>query len=100
MKLISLDSGDTGKCVICNGHVDPLQFANRVDTDDVLELLGDGCKLKGSYPTDATVRRLAKEVRHSWGVWRGSVHKKGDRYWEEVHKSEPAAEPFTVVDQG
>lgn len=100
MKVISLDGGDTGKCVICKGHVDPLQFANRVDTDDVVDLLGDGCKLKGSYPTDASVRRLAKQVRHSWGIWRAVPRKKDSRWWEEVPKGEPGAAPFTVVDQG
>lgn len=100
MKLLSLGGGDTGATVICEGHVDKLQFANRVDTDDVVELFGDDCNLRGSYPTDATVRRLAKEVRHSWGVWRSDVEKTGDRWWVEVHESEPGALPFTVVDQG
>lgn len=97
MKLTRLFDGDTGATVICEGHVSKLDFANRVDTDDVAEILGDDCEIKGSYPTKATVRRLAREVRHSWGIWRTEGKQ---RWWQEVYKNEAGAAPFTVVDQG
>lgn len=82
--------------VICQGHVDRAEFANRVDTDDVAELLGDDFEGADSYPSPADVAAIAAMARHSWGVWSGEGK---HRRWDECHKDEPGAQPFTVLDQ-
>jgi len=97
MKLISLHDEENGiTIVVCKGHVDRAEFAKRVDTDDVAEMLGDAFEGEGSYPTPAEERQIAEMARHSWGKW----HRHGKRRsWEEVHPSEAGAQPFTVVGQ-
>lgn len=97
MELISLHDDENGTTiVICEGHVDRLKFAKRVDTDDVADILGDDFEGAGSYPTPAEESQIAEMTRHAWGKW----HPIGKgRRWEEVHPSEVGAQPFTVVGQ-
>lgn len=97
MKLTSLHDEENGiTIVICEEHVDRAEFAKRVDTDDVAEMLGDDFEGAGSYPTPAEERQIAEMARHSWGKWHPSGKR---RRWEEVHQNEPGAKPFTVVGQ-
>ena len=90
------DSENGGATVICEGHVDKSAFANRVDTDDVADILGDDFEGEDSYPTADEVLQIAEMVRHSWGAWsQEGTH----RRWDECGKNEPGAQPFTVLDQ-
>ncbi len=95
--LTSLRDDESGcTIVICEGHVDRAEFAKRVDTDDVADILGDDFESEGSYPSPADESKIAEMTRHSWGKWRVQGKR---RFWEEIHKDEPGAKPFTVVDQ-
>lgn len=97
MKLISLESDERDTIVICEGHVDKAAFATRVDTDDVVALLGDDYEGAGdNYPSPDDEARIADMIRHSQGIW---ITEGKLRRWEECHNEEPGAQPFTVLDQ-
>ncbi len=95
-KMHRLTDDDSGVSIVCAGHVDPFEFADRIDCDDVATLLGgEYAEKRDGYPLKREIKRLAKHVLHTYGKWNG----KRLRRWDEVHKDDPGAQPFTFVSE-
>lgn len=95
-KLIRISDPENGILVICPGHVGELDFARRIDVDDVATILGEYEMDEDGIPSDATDERLADRVRHTFGRW---TDEGGKRRWEELAEDAPGAEPFTAIDE-